>query len=131
MWLGGTSRRAGSSKDGSDLPQVGPGGSTTGCLVSALHLASEPRQAELIMLKRAATMSIPVGVSDRDSRLSRQCAPGVTLQQHFPCLHGLGEVETASQKGLSSQELAVPTQGPAPLRGTSHAQTEPHTGSLM
>ena len=42
--------------------------------MSARHLASEPRQAELIMLERAATMSIPVGVSDRDGRLSRQCA---------------------------------------------------------
>lgn len=67
MWLGGTSRRTGSSKDGSDLPQVGPGGSTTGCLAFARHLASEPRQAELIMLERAATMSIPVGVSDKET----------------------------------------------------------------
>lgn len=38
----------------------------TGCLESAQHLASEPRQAELIMLERAATMSIPVGVSDKE-----------------------------------------------------------------
>ena len=39
----------------------------TGCLAFARHLASEPRQAELIMLERAATMSIPVGVSDKET----------------------------------------------------------------
>ena len=66
MWLGGGSRRDGTSKDSSDLPQVGPGDLPTGCLESAWHLASEPRQAELIMLERAATKSIPMGVSDKE-----------------------------------------------------------------